>query len=367
MRELSFLKTPSPDFDSFELVIKGEKKPSRVYLVEFLVDEEVMEYITQKYIGKDWILLTSETRKEYQQQLIDFYYYMGYDYVPLAPEWFNLPDFKKRETSDTAELSRGKRSWVEEGGGIIKSWEDFNAIDWDGIKPDLWNLEYTQEKLPAGMKMTVYNTVFEMILERFLGYEDLFIFSYDKPELVEAVFTAWGEKVYQFYQKAIQFPKLGAIFHADDMGHKNSTLINPQFLRKNLFPWLKRYAELAHNQKKMFWMHSCGNISSVMGDLIEDVKIDAFHSFQDQIISVVDFMNKFGDRVAVLGGVDMDKLVRYSESNLRKYIKNILKTCMSGKYALGSGNTIANYVPTKNYLIMLNEGLNWNSGELDVV
>jgi len=30
-----------------------------------------------------------------------------------------------------------------------------------------------------------------------------------------------------------------------------------------------------------------------------------------------------------------------------------------GKYALGSGNSISNYIPVKNYLVMLEEGLNF--------
>lgn len=54
------------------------------------------------------------------------------------------------------------------------------------------------------------------------------------------------------------------------------------------------------------------------------------------------------------------KLCRLNEESLRKYIREILDKCMvDGKYALGSGNSIANYVPVKNYLIMLEEGLKW--------
>ena len=99
-----------------------------------------------------------------------------------------------------------------------------------------------------------------------------------------------------------------------------------------------------------------------MEDLIEKVKIDAFHSFQDSIMPVWEFKKKYGDRIATLGGVDVDKLSRFSEQRLRKYIKKILCKCMpDGRYALGSGNTVANYVPVKNYLIMLEEGLRWKS------
>jgi uroporphyrinogen decarboxylase len=31
----------------------------------------------------------------------------------------------------------------------------------------------------------------------------------------------------------------------------------------------------------------------------------------------------------------------------------------NGRFAIGSGNTVANYVPVENYIIMLEESLNW--------
>ena len=161
------------------------------------------------------------------------------------------------------------------------------------------------EYLPDGMKITVGTTLFEMILGRFLGYQDLFILSMDNPELVEDIFKKWGEKIYFAYSKAIQYDTVGAIFHADDLGFKTSTIMRPEFLRKNVFPWFKKYSEIAHQNRKMYWYHCCGYVLNVMEDLIEDVKIDAFHSFQDVIIPVGEFLKRYGDRIAALGGIEI--------------------------------------------------------------
>ena len=70
-------------------------------------------------------------------------------------------------------------------------------------------------------------------------------------------------------------------------------------------------------------------------------------------------MEKYGDRIAALGGIDLDKLGRMEEGELRKYVRESLDRCMPGRYALGSGNSIANYIPPENYLAMLEEGLKW--------
>ena len=59
-------------------------------------------------------------------------------------------------------------------------------------------------------------------------------------------------------------------------------------------------------------------------------------------------------------GVDVDKLCRIRGLSLRKYIRTILDVCMfNGRYAFGSGNSITNYMPVKNYMIMFEEGFNW--------
>ena len=65
--------------------------------------------------------------------------------------------------------------------------------------------------------------------------------------------------------------------------------------------------------------------------------------------------------MAALGGVDMDKLGRMGEADLRAYVRKILDQCMPGRFALGSGNTVANYIPVENYLAMVDEARRWCS------
>jgi len=52
-------------------------------------------------------------------------------------------------------------------------------------------------------------------------------------------------------------------------------------------------------------------------------------------------------------------LCRMHDAQLREYCQNILVQCMPKRFAFGSGNTVTNYVPLENYLIMLDEGRKW--------
>jgi len=128
-------------------------------------------------------------------------------------------------------------------------------------------------------------------------------------------------------------------------------------LRKYVFPWQKKIVEVAHRKNLPLILHSCGNLESVMDDLIDYVGIDAKHSYENVIMPITEAKKKYGNRIAVLGGIDVDILSRLSEKEVRKEVTRILYECApGGGYALGSGNTIANYVKLENYLAMLDEG-----------
>ena len=205
-------------------------------------------------------------------------------------------------------------------------------------------------------------TVFQQVVFTLLGTQRTMFLLYDDPELVSMVFARWGQKVYDMYAQLVDAEEVGALWHGDDVGFTTSTLVSPQVLRQHVLPWFKKYAQLAHDHGKTFWLHSCGNVynTGIIDDLIEDVHLDAFHSFQDPILPIGEFLGRYGDRLAAMGGVDMDKLCHLEEAELRSYMRDVLDQCMpQGRFVFGSGNTIANYVPVEHYLWMIEEARNW--------
>jgi len=366
------MKNSGPNFEELRKVIKGEKRAERVHFVELFVDPEITN-ATAGYLGEEPSLFLNsmpsvcddlETKEKFLKGWINWWYKMGYDYVTIIGPGISGLEFprKVRRGRDTALYSRNEREWIEEGKGIITSWEDFESYSWpDPNKIDYSLYEFGAKILPEGMKMMLCpcSGVFEISAEFLLGFGGLSYLLYDKLDLVEAVFNEVGKILYNFYRNVVDLDAVGGFFQGDDMGFTTCTFISPHTLRQLVLPWHKKFASLAHEHDKMYWLHCCGNVLSLMEDFIEDVKIDAFHSFQDTIIPVSEFKKKYGERIATLGGVDVDKLCRLDERGLREYVRGILDECMPYRYALGSGNSIANYVPVENYLIMLDEGLKW--------
>jgi uroporphyrinogen decarboxylase len=355
-----------PDFKELEAIFRGESTGTRTHFIELGIDDEILERIYDDYLGGKWTPNNPDEPEKYLKQKIEIYNKLGYDGLlegVWRETWKNHPNLCAPEAGDTAgDLARDNRSWANEGVGIIDTWEDFEKFPWDKIYADLKPFEILGKNLPKGMKIYASTTFFEHVLEFLLGYEGLFYKTIDDPDLVTAVFDRWGEKVLEFYKQVISIEGVGAIWHADDLGFKTASLLSPEHLKRWVMPWFKKFAQVAHDHGKLFILHSCGNHynSEVIDLLIDYVKVDVIHSYEDVILPVSDVVKKYNHRIASAGGVDIDMLCRANEKELRAYVSNIIDNCKGKKWALGTGNTVANYVPVENYLIMLEEGIRSN-------
>jgi len=357
------LQRPEPDIEHFVRVVRGEERPKRPPLAELFLDHEVEREIAQSHLGLQWVEPAPgrDAMQAYLRNRTEVYYRMGYDYIRVSGGVDFPGDYL--DAADTAGLSRGNRHWANETRGPIASWEDFEKYPWpEPAKAELWPYEYAAAHLPEGMGLLVCPTsgFLEIPLDTLLGYQNLCYLVYEQPDLVRAVFQRVGEIICAMYERLLGLPNLYGFFQGDDMGFKTGTLVSPSHLREYVLPWHKKLAALAHQHGLVYLLHSCGNLDAIAPDLVDDVGIDARHSFEDEGNSVIDFKRRYGGRVAVLGGVDVDKLARLPEPALRAHVRTIIDACMpGGRFALGSGNTVCNYVPLKNYFAMVEEALNY--------
>lgn len=339
-----------PDFDRMMTILRREGEPDRVPFFELFHDLQIAEAV----LGRP----APQEPEEWRKYRIEFMTRLGYDYV-VGYHTFGFPGRQALMAQDTAARSKGQRGWQDEHHGPIEGWEDFEKYEWPRIEDaDFSDIERLAPLLPDGMKVTA--TLPGGVLEnlcRLMGYEPLCYALMDEPDLVQAVVDEIGEGELAVYRVLCDFKHVGALWLNDDLGFKTQTMISPDDLRRFVFPWHKRLVEYAHEHGKLVMLHACGNVSEVMEDLIEDVGIDAKHSFEDVIQPVAEFKRQYGSRIAVLGGIDVDMLARGSEDEVRRYTRKVIEECApGGGWTLGSGNSVANYIPVENFLAMLEEG-----------
>jgi len=339
-----------PDFGRMMTVLRREGEPDRVPFFELFHDGPIIEATMGSPIPTD--------PEQWRAYRIEFMRKLGYDYV-VGYHTFGFREVTPLLADDTAEDSTGQRGWQDEQAGPIQNWDDFERYPWPRIEDASFeDLEKLPAMLPDGMKITA--TLPGGILEnlcRLMGYAPLCFALIDQPELVQAVVDRIGEGELAVYSVLCEMEHVGALWLNDDLGFKTQTMISPENLRHYVFPWHQRLIQYAHDHGKMVMLHACGNLSEVMEDLIEDVGIDAKHSFEDAIQPVAAFKSQYGDRVAVLGGIDVHVLASGTEEEVRQYTRRAIEQCAPGGcWALGSGNSVANYIPLANFLAMLDEG-----------
>lgn len=353
---------PDPDFSRTRKALLRHGQPDRVPFYELFADPEVVNAVTGNI---ELVDRKFRTRVEaVRSRTVRFFYMLGYDFVDLFvdPKLIQGENAPFRKTADTAELSRGNRNWFNEFKGPINSREDYEKYPW----PSLTSIDYSRfeeigKTLPEGMKVIGRTSGVLEYATWLMGYETLSYGLYDHPDLIQAIFDRVGEVLVSMHTTMAQMDFVGAMVMGDDMGFRTSTMLSPQHLRKYVFPWQKKCVDVVHAREKPFILHACGNIAKVMDDLIDDVKIDAKHSYEDTIMPVTEAKKRYGSRVSILGGVDINFLCRASTDEVRKYTRNVLEQCApGGGYCLGTGNSVANYIKLENYLTMLDEGMEYN-------
>jgi uroporphyrinogen decarboxylase len=335
-----------PSFHQFLQVMRREVEPDWVPLSEFGIDWGVMAEIQGP--PKDG--------EDQSAWLVRFWKDMGFDYLSQGVN-ISFPH-GTRIAEDTARLSHGTRAWVEEARGPITTWEEFERYPWPKVTDEAFaGFDAVRRYLPEGMKLvaTIPGGPFENVTF-LMGFESFSYALVEQPDLVQAVVDRIDEVLVKCVEVTAGLEWVGAQWINDDMGFKGGTLASPATLRRYIFPTQRKLAQIAHRRGKPVFLHSCGRLDAIMGELIDDIGVDAKHSFEHVIEPVWEAKRKWGKRVALLGGVDMDVLCRGAEDQVRAYTRRCIEECLpGGGWALGSGNTIANYVPPGNLLAMLDE------------
>jgi uroporphyrinogen decarboxylase len=326
--------------------------PDRVPFIELYADPYV-----QLAALEDWP--QADTLPQGGDAFLDAHiraqYYLGYDYltadVPYA--------FTGVLRHDTIDPSGTRRNFLDIEHAPIQSREDFERYVWPALdQVDFSALDYCAAHLPDGMRVLagLGGGPLEWGMWM-LGPERYCTMVYDDPELIEELTARISAHQAEVCAAVAAHPAVFAVSTGDDWGFRTQTFLSPARMCDLIFPAVKRLVDIAHAHGKPFILHSCGNLTEVMDGLIDEVGIDGKHSFEDAVMPMAEVKARWGRRVALMGGIDIDTLTRADEPTLRAHVRGVLHACApTGGYALGSGNSIPNFIPPRNLRIMLEEG-----------
>ncbi|MBQ2676147.1 MAG: hypothetical protein IJF54_01935 [Clostridia bacterium] len=320
-----------PDFKNLEAVLQC-KTPSRPTLFEFFLNDRLYNKLTDNapYRGN--------------RRTIEAFDSAGYDYSTVRVSDFKFaPDKHKKQ--QTISLNDGV---------YITDRESFDAFPWrDPNDFPMDDFLAIPDYLPQGMKVIPWSDggVLENVIS-LTGYENLCIMLYEDRQLVYDIFEKVGSSLLKYYESAVNYDFVGAIISNDDWGFNTQTMLSPKDMREFVFPWHKKIVELAHNAGKYAILHSCGRYDEVIDDVINDMKFDARHSYEDNITPVEKAYDDLQGKIAVLGGLDMNFVATKTPDEVYARAKAMVEKGKTG-YALGTGNSVPEYVPDENYFAMI--------------
>lgn len=334
-----------PNFNNLLNVLRRET-PERPTLFEFFMNPRLYGKVAPEAAAA---AANTDDPKAQLRLLVAAFAAMGYDYTTVMTWLMRGLSFPAGKVAQESSRSMNE-------GFVITDRASFERYAWQD--PDRGNydmLEWAGNEIPDGMKLVVAGPggVLENVTA-LLGYQNLCFMIADDPDLAQDVFDAVGSRLLRYYERCLEYDSVGAIISNDDWGFKTQTMLAPNDMRRFVFPWHRRIVAAAHRQNRPAILHSCGKFDDIVDDIVEDMKFDGRHSYEDAILPVEDAYEKYGGRIAILGGIDVDFVCRATPEQVYRRSRAMLERAETrGGYALGTGNSVPEYVPDANFLALV--------------
>lgn len=157
----------------------------------------------------------------------------------------------------------------------------------------------------------------------------------------------------QIIDTALQYD-IDGFYFGDDYGQQTGMIMSPDSWRKMIKPGLKKMFERVKASGKIVALHSCGNITDVLGDLI-DIGLDIYQTFQPELYNLREIKQKFGNNLTFWGGISTQQTLPFaSPDELKKIILDTISVmAVNGGYIAAPTHQVPADVLPRNIAAML--------------
>ena len=190
------------------------------------------------------------------------------------------------------------------------------------------------------------------------GMEDLLIDVKQNPAFVVSLLHGICDYILGTMELLFDRCEFEAIALSDDYGTQKGLIMSPAAWRRFVKPSLRAIYNLAKSRGKAVFLHSCGNVSEVIPDLI-DIGLDILHPIQPEAMDIYALKRCFGKNLTFCGGLGtQNTLPQGAPREVREEVKRLKEEMgQGGGYILEPGITLQADVPLPNLLAMIEEAL----------
>jgi len=180
------------------------------------------------------------------------------------------------------------------------------------------------------------------------GMENLLMDFRLHPEFTHELFECLMQLHLDLLDRLAGLP-IDAIRFGDDFGGQRGLIMGTPVWREFLRPRLARMYGRAHELGWDVWIHSCGDNSDIIEDLIE-IGVDVFNPFQPEAQDVYAMKRDWGERITFEGGIGTQELLpRSTPEGIRAEIARLCTEIgRGGGFILSPTKPIMPDVPTEN-------------------
>lgn len=294
-------------------------------------------------------------------------------YGDRLQEFDRYPDDTAMVWANPLDIGAMNLSWkIERGGGHDSS---FVIDDWAKLDefiekmPDAEKDEHLDEMAPQAEKFRADDRYLLFGWWGFLfekpwglrGMENLMVDYHVEPQNIHRLHSALCDQQCAYIRRCAELFKPDGFWTSDDLGHQTQSMMSPEIFHELIFPYYAKVGALLKELGVHWWLHSCGNNTPLMEDLIT-AGVDVFHPVQKHTMDEVATAREFGDRITFLAGIDVQHTLQEKDPDgVREEVRFLIDTFdrPDGGMCIAAGNGIVSGTPFENIEAFLNEALRY--------
>lgn len=164
------------------------------------------------------------------------------------------------------------------------------------------------------------------------------------------------EKNMVMLENILSFPEIDGVLLGSDWGSQQALLMSPGMWRELIAPGELREYNLVHQAGKDVWLHSCGNIEAILGDLIE-MGVDVLNPVQPECMDIHRLKDQYGREITFWGGISTQQTLPYgTPDEVRAEVDEVVSyMSRGGGYITSPAQEIQSDVPVENVLALIDQ------------
>ena len=248
----------------------------------------------------------------------------------------------------------------------IENWREYLKVPQVKYDAQVWEPFIAAAEAVDRNEYFVTSAVFPGIFEQchyLTEIQNCLMAFYEYPDEMQEIIDEITNFEMELAEEICKYIKPDALFHHDDWGSQISTFLSPAMFREFIKPYYVELWGLCREHDVDSWLHTCGNISEIIGDLIE-CGLSVLHPLQKGTMDWDAVAAKWKGKIAFLVGMDVqDTLINGTPDDVRREVRLIRDTfdTPGGGLLYAAGNGIVRGTPLENIDAFLDECLTYGN------